>query len=118
MATKSVRRRRGRDAGGTARGAPKSRSGQEMPRWRWRTFPVFAAFVGGFLLASLISGQPDNDFTLAVRIAALFAAGYILAHFFVVKVVAPRRTRGRDARDRGDEWVDEVVYPDDVVDDR
>ena len=86
------------------------------PRWRWRTFPVLAAFVIGLLVASFINGRPSNGAAAAVQIAAIAGFGYVLAHLFVTNViVAGRVRRRRRAIERGeqpsDDYEDEVVYP-------
>jgi hypothetical protein len=83
---------------------------RRLPDWRWRTFPVIAAFVFGALLASLID-RPDSDFALVVRVLLIVAAGYCVAHLFVGYVLVPRRRRpaaGSRARDEV-----ELVYDDD-----
>jgi hypothetical protein len=89
-----------------------------MPQWRWRTFPVFFAFVIGLLVASMINGAPNNEFAAIVQILALLGVGYGLAHLFVTNIIVAGRVRRREqAIARGelpeeDEWVDEVVHPD------
>jgi hypothetical protein len=89
-----------------------------MPDWRWRSFPVFFAFVVGLLLASIINGAPGNDLAAVVQILALLGVGYGLAHLFVTNVIVAGRIRRRERMiQRGEnpdeEWVDEVVHPDD-----
>jgi hypothetical protein len=86
------------------------------PDWRWRTFPVFCAFVAGLLLASVLNGEPDNALGAVVQLVALLAVAYALIHLFVMNVVVAGRAKRRDAAAaRGeapdDEWEDEVVYP-------
>lgn len=117
-ASKRTRRRpRGRPRGpaqATPAAAP-GRSAPNLPEWKWRTFPVFAAFVAGLLADSLVNPPASNAGT-ALRIVALLGTGYVLAHVFVTNVIVARRIKARDrARARGDddtEWVDEVVHPD------
>lgn len=89
---------------------------RRFPDWRWRTFPVFFAFVIGLLLASFINGRPNNDVAAAVQIISLLGLGYGLAHLFVVNVIiAGRVKRRREAIDRGEtpaeEFEEELVYP-------
>jgi hypothetical protein len=82
--------------------------------WRWRTFPVLAAFVFGVLLASLID-RPDSGFAVGVRIVAVIAAAACAAHIFVAYVIAPRRTRATStekAPTDDAEYEDELVYKD------
>lgn len=82
-------------------------SGSAGAGWRWRTFPVFAAFVFGALAASLID-RPDNNFVAVVRIGLVVLAAYCLAHIIGVYVILPRRRR-RSANDNV-EYEDELVY--------
>jgi lipopolysaccharide export LptBFGC system permease protein LptF len=101
-----------------ARAAEPETSRRVYPEWRWRTFPVFAAFVLGLLIASIISGAPSNDVAAMVQIAALLGVGYVIAHMFVMNVIIAGRLRRRQqAIDRGETPPDEVedvaVYPDD-----
>jgi hypothetical protein len=89
------------------------------PDWRWRTFPVFFAFVVGLLAASFINGRPNNDVAAAVQIAALAGVGFGVAHLFVTNVVVAGRVKRRnDAIARGEtpaeDLEDELVYPDDA----
>jgi len=89
-----------------------------LPQWKWRTFPVFAAFVAGLLVDSLFN-PPASDAGTILRIIALLGTGYVVAHVFVVNVIVARRIKRRDeALRRGDEdedaWVDEVVHPDEI----
>ncbi len=88
-----------------------------MPEWRWRTFPVFFAFVSGMLLAFLVNEGTVNAPAAVLLIAALLGFGYGLAHLFVTNVVMAGRTRrGEGALARGevpdDEFGDELVYRD------
>jgi len=89
---------------------------RRFPEWRWRTFPVFFAFVVGLLAASFINGRPNNNAAAAVQIMSLLGLGYGLAHLFVVNVIiAGRIKRRREAIDRGetpaDDFEEELVYP-------
>jgi hypothetical protein len=68
------------------------------PTWRWRTFPVFAAFVSGLLIASLLNRETDSAIEGAVQIAALAGASYVLIHLFVMKVLVAGRIRRRTER--------------------
>jgi hypothetical protein len=79
------------------------------PDWRWRSFPVFAAFVSGILLAFLVNEGSVNPAAFVLQIAALLGVGYSLAHLFATNVIAAGRTRRAD---RDDETEDVVVYPD------
>ncbi len=86
------------------------------PRWRWRTFPVFCAFVVGLLVASFINGRPQNDAAAVVQIVAVLGLGYCITHLFVMNVVvAGRMKRRRDSLARGetpeDEFETELVSP-------
>lgn len=88
------------------------------PRWKWRTFPVFMAFVCGLLIASFANGQPQNDLAALVQILAVLGLGYCIAHLFVVNVVIAGRIKRRGAAlARGetppDDLETELVYPDD-----
>jgi hypothetical protein len=103
-------------AGVAPREAAAAGAGPRLPEWRWRTFPVFFAFVAGVLLASLIN-PPNSDFGYAVQIAALAGFGYGIAHLFVVNViVAGRLKRRRQAIERGEtppeDFEEELVYKD------
>ena len=78
------------------------------PDWRWRTFPVFAAFATGLLVAFLVNEGSANPVAFVVQIAALLGVGYSLAHLVVSNVVrAGRTTRGH----RNEDTEDVVVYP-------
>jgi len=116
----SAKTRRGADRPRGARrarvrAAEAARPARNLPRWRWRTFPVFVAFVAGVLIDSLFS-PPTNAAGLVLRFLAIAGMGYALAHVFVINViVAGRLRRQQQAEARGDaedEWVDEVVHPD------
>jgi hypothetical protein len=77
--------------------------------WRWRSFPVFAAFVSGMLLAFLVNEGSVNPVAFALQLAALLGVGYSLAHLVVTNVIAAGRSHRAD---RDDETEDVVVYPD------
>jgi lipopolysaccharide export LptBFGC system permease protein LptF len=86
------------------------------PEWRWRTFPVFFAFVIGLLAASFINGRPSNNVAALVQLAALLGFGYCLAHLFVMNVVVAGRIKHRQqAAERGDQldedFEEDLVYP-------
>jgi hypothetical protein len=74
--------------------------------WRWRTFPVLAAFVFGALVASFID-QPDSNFAVVVRVMLVLAAAYCVIHIAVVYFMLPRR-EGDDA-DLDAGYEDELV---------
>jgi hypothetical protein len=87
------------------------------PRWQWRTFPVVAALVAGTLVGAF-SHAADNDLAVAVRIAAVFGAAYVMIHLFVMNVIVAGRAKSRrDAAARGehadDEYEHVIVGPDD-----
>ncbi|MHB8377354.1 MAG: hypothetical protein ACYDEB_10425 [Dehalococcoidia bacterium] len=115
---RTPRRQRGR-AADRATGAgteARARRKPNLPDWKWRTFPVFAAFVAGLLVDSVFN-PPASSAGTALRIVALLGTGYVLAHLFVTNVIVARRIKARDralaaGRDAEEEWVDEVVHPD------
>lgn len=85
--------------------------------WRWRTFPVFCAFVAGLLIASVINGRPDNAAGAAAQVAALLGASYALIHLFVTNVIVAGRIKRRErALARGEtpdeDFEDVAVYTD------
>jgi alkylhydroperoxidase family enzyme len=89
-----------------------------LPDWRWRSFPVLVAFIAGVLFDAIIN-PPQSNAAIALRIVALLGAGYCLAHVFVVNTIVARRIKARQkamaaAGDEDDEWVDEVVHPDEL----
>ncbi len=116
-----ARKRRRAKGGAPSRPAPASRqapasAGRALPQWRWRTFPVFFAFVTGMLVASLVN-PPSGNVGSAVQLVALAGFGYGLAHLFVTNVVvAGRLRRQRQAAERGEPapkaFEEELVYPD------
>jgi len=94
-------------------------SGRRMPNlpdWRWRSFPVLAAFIAGLLVDSILN-PPASDAAVVVRVVAVLGAGYCLAHLFIVNTIVARRIQARQkalatGETDEDEWVDEVVHPD------
>ena len=78
------------------------------PDWRWISFPVFAAFIFGALLASFLD-KPNTDFAVAVRIFLVFAAAYCVIHIFAMYVILPRRRSRSTAKP---EYEEELVYDD------
>jgi hypothetical protein len=87
-----------------------------LPQWRWRTFPVFFAFVTGMLLAFFVNEGTVNPLAFLLLLAALLGFGYCLAHILVTNfIVAGRVRRRRAARARGEEraedFEEELVYP-------
>jgi hypothetical protein len=116
-----------RDAG-TEHAAPRASAAEaggskspNLPDWRWRSFPVFAAFVAGVLLDSLINPASSTP-AVALRLLALLAVGYAVAHIVVTNVIVARRIRAHEREEAGgpaasaehdeeEEWEDEVVYP-------
>jgi hypothetical protein len=91
-------------------------SRRPFPQWKWRTFPVFFAFVAGLLVASIVN-PPSGDAGYALQLIALAGFGYALAHLFVTNVIiAGRLKRQRQAAERGEElpetFEEELVYPD------
>jgi hypothetical protein len=85
------------------------------PNWRWRTFPVFAAFVAGLLIASLLNFETDNAVEAVVQIVAIGGAAYVLIHLFVMNVIVAGRIKRRDLLaaegNEEHEYEDVVVYP-------
>jgi hypothetical protein len=97
-------------------------SGRASPRWNWRTFPVFFAFVTGALVASVVN-PPSGTVGYVVQLAAVAGVGYGIAHLFVTNViVAGRLRRRRDAVTRGEEppeaYEEELIYPDEEMPER
>jgi hypothetical protein len=92
-------------------------SERASPGWKWRTFPVFLAFVAGALVASVVN-PPSGTVGYVVQLAAIAGVGYGIAHLFVTNViVAGRLRRRREGAARGEEppeaYEEELVYPDD-----
>lgn len=93
----------------------KSQRPSASPHWRWRTFPVFAAFAAGLLIASVVNRETDSAIEGAVQIAALVGASYVLIHLFVMNVLVAGRIRRRERSIAGgdapdDAFEDVVVY--------
>jgi hypothetical protein len=65
-----------------------------LPQWRWRTFPVFFAFVAGLLIASIVN-PPSSGLGYVLQFAALGGFGYALAHLFVTNVIMAGRLKRR-----------------------
>ncbi len=98
----------------------RSEATKPLPRWQWRTFPVFFALVSGLLLASLVNGVPDNTAGAAVQLIAIAGFGYGLAHLVVMNVIVAGRVRRRsESLARGetpdDDWEDETTYADETT---
>jgi hypothetical protein len=88
-------------------------SRRESPDWRWRTFPVFAAFFAGLLVASLLNFETDNAVEAIVQIVAICGAAYVIIHLIVMNVIVGGRSKRRDAANADSDDVDE--YEDVVV---
>ena len=84
-------------------------SPRTRPDWRWRSFPVFAAFAAGMLIAFVVNEGSVNPVAFVLQIAALLGVGYSLAHLLVTNVIAAGRSRRAGAPDEGE---DVIVYPD------
>lgn len=104
MARDQRRRRRSRTAPPTQASSPPPaplgipRTNDDLrPDWRWRTFPVFFAFVSGLLLAFFVNEGTQNVVAAVVLIGALLGFGYGLAHMVVMNVVVANRVRRRRA---------------------
>jgi hypothetical protein len=82
------------------------------PSWKWRTFPVLAAFIFGALIASFLD-RPDTDFAVAVRIVLVLAGAYCFIHVVVTYLILPRRRRIVIEDRTEPEFEDELVYDDD-----
>lgn len=81
------------------------------PDWRWISFPVFAAFIFGALIASFLD-RPNSDFAVGVRIFLVLASAYCVIHIFAMYVILPRR-RARLDPSSSAHYEDELVYGDD-----
>lgn len=91
--------------------------GRKRPRppWHWRTFPVFAAFVAGLLIASLVNRHTDTAIEAVVQIAAILGASYVIIHLIVMNVIIAGRIKRRDSAPEAEdeeEFEDAVVHPD------
>lgn len=84
-------------------------SSRPRPDWRWRSFPVFASFAAGMLIAFVVNEGSANPVAFVLQIAALLGVGYSLAHMLVANVAAAGRARRSVTH--GDSE-DVVVYPD------
>jgi hypothetical protein len=109
------------EAGRGPAGGARGQETPNLPDWRWRSFPVFAAFVAGVLVDSLIN-PASSDPALALRLLAIFGVCYAVVHVVVTNVIVARRIRRYEREGEGahatapdestdDEWEDEVVYP-------
>jgi hypothetical protein len=87
-----------------------SRPRRPRPDWRWRTFPVFSAFVAGMLLAFFVNVPTQNPVAFVLLIGALLGFGYSLAHLVVTNLVTAGRSRRGDTTETA--YEDELVYPD------
>ena len=89
------RRRRHRGGGGGADSAagpepqPQAKATPQPPDWRWRSFPVFFAFVCGAMTIFLLSAVFRADLLF---FGALFGVAFGLAH------IVTRQLRGRRGR--------------------
>jgi len=91
--------------------APHSRT---APAWKWRTFPVLAAFVVGLTAGAFAGGTADNGFNQVVRVLAILGFAYVLIHLFVMNVIVAGRMkrRGQQGIDDHEEYEDVVIQPD------
>ena len=85
------RRRRRRRRGGGGGGAPEATEAEASPAlldWRWRTFPVFFAFVAGALVMALVAGT-----IIGIAVSWLGVLGVIfgLTHIVTRRYIARRR---------------------------
>ena len=92
--------------------------GRVTPEWRWRTFPVFFAFVCGMLLAFFSNEGTVNPVAFVLLLAALLGFGFGIAHLIVTNFYVARRVRARrEAIARGEtppeDFQDELVFPKD-----
>ena len=86
------------------------------PDWRWRSFPVFAAFSVGMLVAFVVNGQTQNPAAATLLILSVLGCIYSAIHMFVMNVVVAGRVRKRQkqAGITPPEMEDVVVYPDEA----
>lgn len=109
---------RARDASeGRAPGTDDGVRSDGRPDWRWRSFPVFAAFVAGMLLAFIVNGTTQNPVAFVVAVLAIMGCVYAAIHLFVMNVIVAGRVRRRQqAIARGEtppeDMEDVVVYDD------
>ena len=85
-------------------------SASGRPDWRWRSFPVFAAFATGMLIAFLVNEGSVNPVAFVLQIAALLGVGYSLAHLLVTNVLGAGRSRRAAS---SEETEDILIHPDD-----
>ena len=88
------------------------REANAAPRWKWRTFPVLAAFIVGVTGGAFAGGTADNGFNQVVRVLAILGFAYVLIHLFVMNVLVAGREKRRQLD--GTRTIDEV-YEDVVV---
>ena len=69
---------------------------QATAGWRWRSFPVFFAFVCGAFLMGLVSEPTSNIVGFVFFYVVLFGVAFGAAHF-VTRHWAERRLRSRQA---------------------
>jgi hypothetical protein len=60
-----------------------------VPDWRWRTFPVFFAFVIGVFVMGLLAGVPV--LAQVLFFASLAGLGFGMAHILTRQILARRR---------------------------
>jgi hypothetical protein len=86
----------------------------QTPRWKWRTFPVLAAFIVGGTVGAFAGGTADNGFNQVVRVLFILGFGYVLIHLFVMNVLVAGREKRRqlEGMDDREEYEDVVVQPD------
>ena len=63
--------------------------------WRWRSFPVFFAFVCGAFVMAMLNG-PTNPVGLVAVVLALFGVAFGLAHM-TTRWLVERRARRHQA---------------------
>ncbi len=94
------RRRRGRRGGGGAVAVERvtetpdqaeEKAAPSPPKWEWRTFPVFFAFVFGAFLILVIAPRPNTTFYAILFFVFLGATAFGLAHMATRAFVARRR---------------------------
>ena len=85
------RRRRRRKRGGGGGAAPEAAQANvspALPDWRWRTFPVFFAFVVGLLAMALVAGSIIG---FGLSWVAVLGVAFGLAHILTRQFIARRR---------------------------
>jgi len=113
------KKRKQRSTQGTSPQPGASDIGRVTPDWRWRSFPVFFAFVCGMLLAFFVNEGTVNPLAFVLLLAALLGFGFGVSHLIVTNFVVARRVRARrEAIARGEtppeDFQDELVFPDDA----